>query len=79
MLNMRSRMKGAVWRGILPLFLWTFVSGQPSCPIETNRTELQTPSEIPTELTLNSAFMSPIVHSFLGSVQPKAFPKGEFM
>ncbi|XP_016367120.1 prominin-1-A-like [Sinocyclocheilus rhinocerous] len=75
-MNMRSRMKvGVFWSGILPLFLWTFVSGQPSCPIETNRTELQTPYEIPTKLTFNSAFMSPIVHSFLGSVQPNPFPK----
>uniref|UniRef100_A0A672R8D6 Prominin-1-A-like n=1 Tax=Sinocyclocheilus grahami TaxID=75366 RepID=A0A672R8D6_SINGR len=73
---MRSRMKGVFWSGILPLFLWTLVSGQPSCPIDTNRTELQTPHEIPTKLTFNSAFMSPIVHSFLGSVQPNPFPKG---
>ncbi|XP_016132334.1 prominin-2 [Sinocyclocheilus grahami] len=74
-MNMRSRMKGVFWSGILPLFLWTLVSGQPSCPIDTNRTELQTPHEIPTKLTFNSAFMSPIVHSFLGSVQPNPFPK----
>uniref|UniRef100_A0A8C1A968 Prominin 2 n=2 Tax=Cyprinus carpio TaxID=7962 RepID=A0A8C1A968_CYPCA len=74
-MNMRSRMKGVFWSGILPLFLWTFVSGQSSCPIETNRTELQTPYEKPTKLTLNSAFMSPIVHSFLDSVQPNPFPK----
>ncbi|XP_016341412.1 prominin-2 [Sinocyclocheilus anshuiensis] len=74
-MNMRSRMKGVFWSGILPLFLWTFVSGQPSCPIDTNRTELQTPYEIPTKLTFNTAFMSPIVHSFLGSVQPNPFPK----
>uniref|UniRef100_A0A673HQX8 Prominin-1-A-like n=1 Tax=Sinocyclocheilus rhinocerous TaxID=307959 RepID=A0A673HQX8_9TELE len=80
LMNMRSRMKvGVFWSGILPLFLWTFVSGQPSCPIETNRTELQTPYEIPTKLTFNSAFMSPIVHSFLGSVQPNPFPKGELI
>uniref|UniRef100_A0A671L9Q7 Prominin-1-A-like n=1 Tax=Sinocyclocheilus anshuiensis TaxID=1608454 RepID=A0A671L9Q7_9TELE len=75
LMNMRSRMKGVFWSGILPLFLWTFVSGQPSCPIDTNRTELQTPYEIPTKLTFNTAFMSPIVHSFLGSVQPNPFPK----
>uniref|UniRef100_A0A671L4F7 Prominin-1-A-like n=1 Tax=Sinocyclocheilus anshuiensis TaxID=1608454 RepID=A0A671L4F7_9TELE len=68
---MRSRMKGVFWSGILPLFLWTFVSGQPSCPIDTNRTELQTPYEIPTKLTFNTAFMSPIVHSFLGSLYPQ--------
>ncbi|XP_052427635.1 prominin-2 [Carassius gibelio] len=74
-MNMRSRMKGVFCCGILPLFLWTFVSGQASCPIEINRTELQTSYEKPTKLTFNSAFMSPIVHSFLGSVQPKAFPK----
>uniref|UniRef100_A0A673NH61 Prominin 2 n=1 Tax=Sinocyclocheilus rhinocerous TaxID=307959 RepID=A0A673NH61_9TELE len=67
MLNMRSRMKEVFWSGVLPLFLWTLVSGQPSCHIETIRTELQTPKEIPTKLTFNSAFMSPIVHSFLGS------------
>ncbi|XP_026079656.1 prominin-1-A-like [Carassius auratus] len=73
-MNMRSRMKGVFCCGILPLFLWTFVSGQASCPIEINRTELQTSYEKPTKLTFNSAFMSPIVHSFLGSVQPKAFP-----
>lgn len=76
---MRSRMKGVFWSGIFPLFLWTFVSGQSSCPIETNRTELQTPYEKPTKLTLNSAFMSPIVHSFLDSVQPNPFPKGKLM
>uniref|UniRef100_A0A672NLX8 Prominin-1-A-like n=1 Tax=Sinocyclocheilus grahami TaxID=75366 RepID=A0A672NLX8_SINGR len=79
MLNMRSRMKEVFWSGVLPLFLWTFVSGQPSCHVEAIRTELQTPKEIPTKLTFNSAFMSPIVHSFLGSVQPNPFPKGELM
>uniref|UniRef100_A0A671PEP9 Prominin 2 n=1 Tax=Sinocyclocheilus anshuiensis TaxID=1608454 RepID=A0A671PEP9_9TELE len=67
MLNMRSRMKEVFWSSVLPLFLWTPVSGQPSCHIETIRTELQTPKEIPTKLTFNSAFVSPIVHSFLGS------------
>uniref|UniRef100_A0A671PIX8 Prominin 2 n=1 Tax=Sinocyclocheilus anshuiensis TaxID=1608454 RepID=A0A671PIX8_9TELE len=72
---MRSRMKEVFWSSVLPLFLWTPVSGQPSCHIETIRTELQTPKEIPTKLTFNSAFVSPIVHSFLGSVQPNPFPK----
>ncbi|XP_051773753.1 prominin-2 [Ctenopharyngodon idella] len=71
---MRSRMKGVFWSGVL-LFLCTFVSGQPSCPIETIKTELQNPNEKPSQLTLNSAFMSPIVHSFLDSVQPNPFPK----
>ncbi|XP_043111926.1 prominin-2 isoform X2 [Puntigrus tetrazona] len=75
MMNTRSRMKGLFWSGFLPLFLWTSVSGQPSCPIESNRTDLQTSYEIPTKLNFNSAFMSPIVHSFLGSVQPNPFPK----
>uniref|UniRef100_A0A8C2AAT2 Prominin 2 n=1 Tax=Cyprinus carpio TaxID=7962 RepID=A0A8C2AAT2_CYPCA len=72
---MRSRMKEVFWSCVWPLFLWTFVSGQPSCPIEMTRTELQTPNEMPTKLTFDSAFMSPIVHSFLGSVQPNPFPK----
>ncbi|KAK9964413.1 hypothetical protein ABG768_005588 [Culter alburnus] len=71
---MRSRMKGVFWSGVL-LFLCTFVSGHPSCPIEVIRTELQNPNEIPSQLTYNSAFMSPIVHSFLDSVQPNPFPK----
>lgn len=71
-------MIGGSWSGVL-LFLCTFVSGQPSCPVETIRTELQNPNEKPSQLTFNSAFMSPIVNSFLGSVQPKPFPKGEFM
>ncbi|KAK2896787.1 hypothetical protein Q8A67_011275 [Cirrhinus molitorella] len=73
---MRSRMKGVFWSGVLPLFLWTFVSaGQPSCPIEAISTELQTPNEIPSKLTFSSDFMSPLVHSFLGTVQPSPFPK----
>lgn len=71
-------MKGIFWSGVL-LFLCTFSSGHPSCPIETIRTELQNPNEIPSQLTFNSAFMSPIVHSFLDSVQPNPFPKGKFM
>ncbi|XP_067242479.1 prominin-2 isoform X2 [Chanodichthys erythropterus] len=71
---MRSRMKGVFWSAVL-LFLCTFVSGHPSCPIEAIRTELQNPNEIPSQLTYNSAFMSPIVHSFLDSVQPNPFPK----
>ncbi|XP_048061055.1 prominin-2 isoform X2 [Megalobrama amblycephala] len=71
---MRSRMKGVFWSGVL-LSLCTFVRGQPSCPIEAIRTELQNPNEIPSQLTYNSAFMSPIVHSFLDSVQPNPFPK----
>ncbi|XP_067276883.1 prominin-2 isoform X2 [Pseudorasbora parva] len=71
---MRSRMKGVFWSAVL-LFLCTFVSVQPSCPDETIRTELQNPNEKPTQLTFNSAFMSPIVNSFMGSVQPKSFPK----
>ncbi|XP_052468903.1 prominin-1-A-like isoform X2 [Carassius gibelio] len=75
MLNMRSRMKKVLWSGVLLLFLWTFVNGQASCPVETTRTALQTPDEIPTKLTFNSAFMSPMVHSFLGSVQSNPFPK----
>nr|ABB71125.1 prominin-like protein [Carassius auratus] len=75
MLNMRSRMKKVFWSGFLLLFLWTLVNGQVSCPVETTRTALQTPDEIPTKLTFNSAFMSPMVHSFLGSVQSNPFPK----
>ncbi|KAK7140282.1 hypothetical protein R3I94_012785 [Phoxinus phoxinus] len=71
---MRSRMKGGICSGVL-LFLCTFVRGQPSCPVETISTELQNPNVKPSQLTFNSAFMSPIVHSFLGSVQPKPFPK----
>ncbi|XP_050982648.1 prominin-2 [Labeo rohita] len=75
MLNMRSRMTGLFWSGVLLLFLWTFVSGQPSCPIQAISTELQTPNEIPSKLTFSSDFMSPFVHSFLGTVQPNPFPK----
>lgn len=76
---MRSRTKAVSWSGVLLLFLWTCVSGQQSCAVEKMRPELQTPNETQSQLTLNSAFMTPIVHSFLGLVQPNPFPKGKFL
>ncbi|XP_009305684.1 prominin-2 isoform X1 [Danio rerio] len=72
---MKSRTKAVSWSGVLLLVLRTCASGQQSCLVEKMRPELQTPNETQSQLTLNSAFMTPIVHSFLGLVQPNPFPK----
>ncbi|XP_051507208.1 prominin-1-A-like [Myxocyprinus asiaticus] len=77
---MGSRMKGlefgaVIWSCVLLLLPLPSGSVQPSCPIETVRTELQSPNLTASQLTFNSAFISPIVNSFLSSVQPNPFPK----
>ncbi|XP_051945331.1 prominin-1-A-like [Xyrauchen texanus] len=77
---MGSRMKGlefgaVIWSCFLLLLPLPCGSVQPSCPVETVRTELQIPTLTASQLTFNSAFMSPFVNSFLSSVQPNPFPK----
>ncbi|TRY85025.1 hypothetical protein DNTS_026934 [Danionella cerebrum] len=72
---MRSTTETCLWRGILLLFLWTFATGQQSCPVGTSRPNLQPQNGSQSQLSINSGFMSPIVHSFLGLVQPNPFPK----
>lgn len=63
-----------IWSCFL-LLLRPCGSVEPSCPADTRRPVLQTPNSTSTQLNYNSAFMSPIVNSFLGSVQSNPFPK----
>ncbi|KAI7805457.1 putative prominin-1-A [Triplophysa rosa] len=63
-----------IWSCFL-LLLQPCGSMEPSCPADTRRPALQTPNSTYTQLNYNSAFMSPIVNSFLGSVQSNPFPK----
>ncbi|XP_051504402.1 prominin-2 [Myxocyprinus asiaticus] len=77
---MESRMNGLefgafICRCFLLLLPLPCGSVQPSCSVETMRPELQSANITASQLTFNSAFMSPIVNSFLGSVQPNPFPK----
>lgn len=81
-ITMGLRMKGLelgtllIWSCFL-LLLQPCGSMEPSCPADARRPALQTPNSTYTQLNYNSAFMSPFVNSFLGSVQSKPFPKGE--
>ncbi|XP_052006888.1 prominin-1-A-like [Xyrauchen texanus] len=75
---MGSRMNGLEFGAIICscfLLLLPLPCVQPSCSKETMRPELQSTTLTASQLTFNSAFMSPIVNSFLDSVQPNPFPK----
>ncbi|KAB5581686.1 hypothetical protein PHYPO_G00178600 [Pangasianodon hypophthalmus] len=61
----------------LLLFLWPCVSTQ-HCPAGIIPPELDGPESIP-KSPVQDGYMSPIVHSFLSSVQPNPFPKDLFI